>query len=223
MFAYPEKARYGRVIPKTKIFEKASVPSSVRKLFASQVEKLVWEYKLAPDTVNLPERDGVLEIQVIITSLKTPDFDPALLRVLDRSIPHPVFFEIHTHGKAQTWAAYKRPHETNPGEWVVGDYFSSPKRSLHAVRSALPLALDLFGLYESMLRSMMLPAKPDESLRAHVDRMSTFRVAQGEMRSLTSRLRREKQFPRKVDLERELRTLRKAWKLELEATDPGST
>jgi hypothetical protein len=78
------------------------------------------------------------------------------------------------------------------------------------------LALDLYGLYESMLRSMLLPANPGESLRAQVNRMSAFRVAQGEMRNLTSRLRREKQFPRKVDLEREIRSLRKLWASELD-------
>lgn len=222
MFAYPEKARYGMAIPKTKIFEKSDIPSSLRRLFAAQVDKLVWEYKLAPDTVNLPIGDGVLEIQVITASLKTPDFDPVLLRVLDKSIPHPVFFELQSDAKVRTWAAYKRPHETNSGEWVVGEYFASPRRSPDTQCPPLPLALDLDGLYASMLRSLMLPALPGESLRAHADRLLAFRIAQGEMRALTSRLRREKHFPRKVDLERELRNLRKTWKQELEADGPES-
>lgn len=217
MFAYPDKARYGRVIPKTKVFEKAGVVAAMRKLFATQVDKLVWEYKLAPDTLNLPEGDGVLEIQVIHVALKTPDCDPALLRILDRSIPHPVFFELHADGKARTCAAYKRPHETQAGEWVVGDYFSSQWGPHSGPRLPLPMALDLAGLYASMLRALMLPAQPGESLRAQVDRMHAFRIAQGEIRTLTSRLRREKHFPRKVDLERALRTLRKTWKQELEA------
>lgn len=218
MFAYPEKARYGRVLPKARIFEKAEVPSSLRKLFATQVDKLVWEYKLAPDTVNLPERNGVLEIQIISLVLKTPDLDPALLRILDESIHHPVFFEIHSAGKAQVRAAYKRPHETRTGEWVVGEYHSSPWKTEAGARAPLPLALDLYGLYESILRSLMLPAKPGETLRAQTDRIAAFRIAEGQMRTLASRLRREKQFPRKVDLERELRSLRKTWKLELEAS-----
>lgn len=223
MFTYPEKARYGRVIPKTKIFEKAHVTSSMRKLFAAQVDKLVWEYKLAPDTVNLPEREGILEIQIIHVTLKSSNFDPTLLLALDRSIPHPVFFEIHYDGKTQIRAAYKRPHEAHSGECVVEEYFTSRWRSSKLPRSPLPLALDLFGLYETMLRTLMLPSQPGESLRDHVARMSAFRIAQGEMRTLSSRLRREKHFPRKVDLERELRTLRKAWKQELEASGPELT
>ncbi|HLP42440.1 MAG TPA: DUF4391 domain-containing protein, partial [Fibrobacteria bacterium] len=90
MFLYPEKAKYGRPIPKTKVFEKAEAAAPLRKRFAAEVDKLVWEYKLAPDTVNLPERDGILEIQVLSISLKTPQFDLDLLRCLDRAIAHPL-------------------------------------------------------------------------------------------------------------------------------------
>lgn len=223
MFAYPEQARYGRPIPKSKIFEKSNAPSSLRKRFAAEVDKLVWEYKLAPDTVNLPERGGVLEIQVISVSLKTPRLDPDLLRCLDRTIPHPLFFEVTHAGRFRTVAAFKRPHEANAGDWVVGDYYQSPWRKALSSQAPLPLAIDLFGLYEAMLRALMMPAKTGESLREQAERLSKFRVAQGEIRKLEAKVKREKHFPRQVDLERELRTLRKAWSEELNASGDRTT
>lgn len=222
MFAYPEKARYGRPIPKTKVFEKSGATSSIRKRFAAGIDKLVWEYKLSPETVNLPARDGMFEIQIISASLKSPDLDTDLLRVIDQAIPHPILFEVEHGDRVRTVAAYKRRHETSEGAWVVGEYFEGPKRPRSAARQPLPLALDLAGLYEALLRTFLLPARRGESLRDQVERLGRFRVAQGEMRTLESRIKREKQFARQVDLERELRTLRKAWHEELQAVDAQS-
>ncbi|HLP42227.1 MAG TPA: DUF4391 domain-containing protein, partial [Fibrobacteria bacterium] len=122
--------------------------------------------------------------------------------------------------RIRTVAAFKRPHETVPGDWVVGDYFESPWGSANGARKPLPLALDLLGLYEAMLRTLMPPAREGESLREQVERLARFRVARSDIRRLEARLRREKSFLRKVDLERELRTLRKAWSEELAASAP---
>ncbi len=220
MFAYPSKALYGRVLPKTKIFEKAGVTSAQRKRFAAQWEKVVWEYKLAPDTVNLAEGEGVQEIQIMTVTLKTAESDFDLLRCLDNAIAHPLFFEL-IHGKRRRLvAAFKRSHETISDAGVVGEYFSSPWVSESTERKPLPLALNLRGLYEAMLRTLMLPAREGESLREQTERLARFQVAQREMRQLEAKLRHEKSFAKKVDLERELRSLRKAWSAEL-AADQG--
>ena len=36
----------------------------MKDLFVAQVEQIVWQYKLAPETINLPATPGVPEIQV---------------------------------------------------------------------------------------------------------------------------------------------------------------
>jgi len=218
MFAYPEKSRYGRPLPKTKIFEKTGATSSMRKLFAAQVEQVIWEHKLAPDTVNLATSGGVQEIQIMAVTLKTADLDFELLRGLDKAIAHPLFFELQHGNRRRLTAAFKRRHETVSDEWVVGDYFQSAWVSGKALRQPLPLALDLCTLYEAMLRTLMLRAKAGESLREQAERLARFRVAQVDMRQLEARLRREKSFAKKVDLERELRTFRKTWAFELAST-----
>jgi Domain of unknown function (DUF4391) len=47
----------------------------VKKLFVQQVEQIVWQFKLAPETINLPARPAVPEIQVFAIQLKTPELN----------------------------------------------------------------------------------------------------------------------------------------------------
>jgi hypothetical protein len=54
LFAYPKSAQFGRVIPKSKIYEHAGANTALKDLFVAQVDQIVWKYKLAPETTNLP-------------------------------------------------------------------------------------------------------------------------------------------------------------------------
>lgn len=64
MFAYPADARFGRILPKSKIYSHAKHSPSIRARFVMQIGEIVWQYKLSPETINLPLRDGITEVQV---------------------------------------------------------------------------------------------------------------------------------------------------------------
>ena len=57
--SYPKQAAFGRVLPKNKIYEHSGASSAVREMFVRQVEQIVWQYKLAPETINLASKPGV--------------------------------------------------------------------------------------------------------------------------------------------------------------------
>ena len=63
-FAYPKAAAFGRVVPKSRIYEHAGIGTALRDLFVTQVDQIVWKYKLAPETTNLAATKAVSEIQV---------------------------------------------------------------------------------------------------------------------------------------------------------------
>ena len=56
---------------------------------------------------------------------------------------------------------------------------------------------------------MSLPPRPGESLKVQVERLSLLRTKQNEYRKLETRLNNEKQFNRKVELNAQLRNLKK--------------
>jgi hypothetical protein len=209
LFAYPKQAEFNRVIPKSKIYEHARPSRSIRERFVAEVDQIVWKHKLSPETVNLPARPGVPEIQVFGVLLKTDELSESVLRTIDKAIPFPIFFEL-SHGKRiKSTAAYKRPSDADSAKWVVDAYFETPWLPADCGREPLPVALDLFGLYEQLLRRHIgLAQLPGESLKAQVERINLIRSKEAECRKLEARLQQEKQFNRKVELNRELRALK---------------
>ncbi len=83
LFAWPKQAEFNRVLPKNKIYEHARPSRSIRERFVEEVDQIVWKYKLSPETVNLPARPGVPEIQIFTISLRTAELSASILRTIE--------------------------------------------------------------------------------------------------------------------------------------------
>lgn len=209
LFDYPKKAAFGRVLPKNKIYEHGSVSSAVRQLFVRQVEQIVWQHKLAPETVNLKASKAVPEIQIFSITLKGDDLKPEVLRCIDLAIPFPIIFELRFDGKVKPVAAFKRPSEADASKWVISEYFDGDWAPGDTPRKPLPMVFDLETLYGHLLVPLMpYPARPGEDLQTRVDRMERICLKQRELERCEVRLRKEKQFNRKVVINAELRDLK---------------
>lgn len=209
LVSYPAKAAFGRVLPKAQIYEHGRTTARVRDLFVKQVDQIVWQFKLAPETVNLAARPGVPEIQVFAIQLKQPELHTDVLRGIDGAIPFPILFELSYGDKTQVIAAYKRPNEADASRWVLSDYFGIDWQPSDSPRADMPVALHLGGLYEQLLHRLMpLPPRPQETLSELVDRLEQVRVKQRELEKATERLEKEIQFNRKVEMNAALRTLK---------------
>jgi hypothetical protein len=214
LWAYPAQAAFGRVLPKNKIYEHGGANTRLKDLFVKQVEQIVWQYKLAPETLNLPARPGVPEIQVFSLQLKTPELHPDVLRCIDAAVQFPVVFELGHGKRIQVAAAYRRPSEADRSRWVFSDYFATKWLPANAARAPLPVALHLASLYEQLLRSLIpLPMRQQETLAEHAERAALAQAKQREFEKAAARLAKERQFNRKVEINAALRQL----KIELEA------
>ena len=155
MFDYPKQAELNRVVPKAKVYDRAKPSRAIRSRFVSQVSEIVWKYKLSPETVNLPARLGIQEIQVFAIALKTGELSGDVLRTLDKTIPSPIFYELTFEERVRFTAAYKRPTDNGASKSFVDAYYETGWQPVTAARPPLPVALDLAGLYEQMLRAHM--------------------------------------------------------------------
>ncbi|MGC8731596.1 MAG: DUF4391 domain-containing protein, partial [Halothiobacillaceae bacterium] len=182
LIAYPKQAAFGRVLPKNKIYEHSGANTQLQRLFAEQVERIVWQYKLAPETINLPARPGVPEIQIFSIQLKSTMLHEDVLRCIDGAVQFPIIFELSFDGRTQVIAAYKRPNESDASRWVLSDYFATAWLPSDCERAAMPLALDLGGLYEQLLHRLIpTPARPQESLADLVARVEQVAAKQREV------------------------------------------
>ena len=211
VYKFPDAARFGRVISKSKIYEHAAPTSKIKELFVAQVEKITWAYKLSPATINMPASDGVQEIQVFTVSLRTDELSLEVLQTIDKAIPSPILFVLSYNGKYRYAAAYKRPSEADKNKWVVSSYFQSAdyadERRLE--KKELPVALNMGALYEALLLDLIpVQMRQGENLQQLIDRVEKIRKKKNEAKKLESRIKKEKQFNRRVELNRTLNELR---------------
>lgn len=213
LIAYPKQAAFGRVLPKKKIYEYSGANTRLKDLFVDQVEQIVWQYKLAPETINLPARPGVPEIQIFSIQLKSPELHEDVLRCIDSVVQFPILFELN-HGqgdqaKTQSVAAYKRTSETDAGCWVLSSYFATDWKPVATPRAAMPLALDMANLYAALLQSLLpMSARPQEPLPQWIARVELAAGKRREVEKIQAKLAKEKQFNRKVEINATLRQLK---------------
>lgn len=209
LFEYPKSAAFGRVLPKSKIYEHSKPSAKIKELFVSQVERIVWAYKLAPETTNLPSTPLAPEIQIFRVDLKTGELHEDVLRCIDKAIPFPLVFELQYNHQYKVTAAFKRPSEADTAKWVISDYFETDWLDANTQRKPLPVALDLSGLYEKLLEPIMPhKSRDNEDLQTHVSRMDQVHAKERELEKIQARLRKEKQFNKKVAINAELRKLK---------------
>ena len=208
-FDYPKRALYEKPLPNNVIFKNKNAGTTIKDLFTQQVKKIVWKYKLSPETTNVPSTDSLQELQILSIDLKEANLKHDVLLFIDKAIPSPLIFELHFEGKTKAVAAYKRPSEADSLKWVVSDYFETAWLSSDAPRVPLPMAPNLEKLYAHLLNQLMpFPSYPNEKLQTHVERMELIRVITRELEACEELLRKEKQFNRQVELNAVVRSLK---------------
>lgn len=212
LFAYPPNAAFGRMVSKEAIYRHSTLSGKVKELFVRQIERITWQYKLAPETINTPATPAVPEIQVFSVQLRQEECAPEILAAIDRAVQFPVLFELCYQERVRGVAAYKRPQgasaETGPGRWEMSVHFFGPWLAQDAERRPLPHVLNLEALYEALLKPLLPFAdRPGERLAEQIVRMEAIEKLQCEIDRWEKRLRQEKQFNKKVTINQELRAL----------------
>ena len=207
LYNWPATAKFGRVVPKTKIYEHGAVTAALRKKFVTDIQRITWAYKLAEATIHLCGGAAVPEIQVFVIDAKNDDISDDVLTAIDKAVRFPIIFEIckanSDRGHVRMVAAYKQLDGTRPR---LSTYVSTNWFPADAPRIPLPAALDLPSLYSGLL-SPMLPVttSPGEPLSEAMARMDEARRLKREIASLDRQLQTEQQFNRKVEVYRQVR------------------
>jgi len=209
LFDYPKNAFFGRVLPKAKIYAHTGASTKLKDLFVRQIDQIVWKFKLAPETINIPATKSVPEIQIFAIALKTGELHPEVLRSIDKAIPFPIIYEISYERRVKVTACYKRQNESGAEKWTVGSYYSTDWMPDDESRQALPVKLNLVGLYDELLGSILpYPARQGESLLKRIARMEAITQQQKKLANAEMALKNEKQFNRKVEINAKIRIMK---------------
>jgi hypothetical protein len=209
VYEFPEKAYYGKVMPKNKVYAYANPRTRIIELFVREVDKIIWDYKLSPQTLNVPASGFVKEIQVITIDLRGSNLNYDVLKTIDKAIPSPIFFVLKGNKRFRYTAAYKRQSEADKSKWVLSEYFTSDWIKQSQERQPLPLVLNLKILYETLIKNLIaIKSASKESMEEFIARVERIDIKQREADKLQLRIRREKQYNRKVELHTQLGNLK---------------
>ena len=95
----------------------------------------------------------------------------------------------------------------------AGGYFCSAWHEAGTPRRPLPLVLDMEALYAALLEPLApWPRRGHEALPQWMQRLEAIADCERQMARLEARLRREKQFNKKIPLNREMNALKNSHK-----------
>jgi hypothetical protein len=203
LYRWPSAAQFGRVVPKSKFYEHGNVGTALREKFVEDIQRVTWAYKLAESTIRLQGTQAVPEIQVFTVETKGGDVGDDVLTAIDKSVHFPIIFEVSTGDEVRAVAAHKTLIGTTP---KVGAYFTTAWLPHDSARAPLPTAIDLAGLYEALLASLLpVVSRRGEPVSDAIDRMDRAKKLEREITALERKLRTELQLNRKVELRRHLK------------------
>jgi hypothetical protein len=214
LYKFPQQAKVDRLIPKNKFYEQGKANTKIEQLFVNQVENIRWAYKLASSTIHLQDQEDLKEIQIFRVKSRVEDLDVSILSFIDKLILTPIIFEVVYQDKVKVVASYKRLNQANKTKAVIGQYYASEWLEDHD-RIELPIYLKLADLYEHFI-AQILPialSKDQEndnesvSIELQLQKSQQLESLQKQLNQLQSKLRNERQFNRRVELNKQLQNL----------------
>lgn len=210
MLGLPKSTEFNRRVPKQKFYENLTVSPAVKRAFAEQIKVIWWRNKIAAATMNLAAGETVTEIEVFEVCLSAPRLDEAVLRQIDREIPYHILFLLEYEGKYQAWTAYKEAAGSGSNAFRVGAYYHTDWLE----EAALPLKSDGLNtdkVYENFVRQIAGEplSQTGETLKESVERDKRRQALQKQIVALEKKVRREKQFNKQVQMNAEMKRLKK--------------
>jgi hypothetical protein len=191
----PKEAFVNIFIAKTKFYEKANLASKLQKDFVDKIQKITWKYKLAESTIGIAKTEAVTEIQVFEIVLKEQVIPKNVLKVIDKSIPYQILYRFVYDGNI----AYGITLKENTS--VENYYFCDWNANISFDFSGI----DLEKVYQKLVNSFICDgAQKKGSFSEIIDVDNKIKSLEKEIAALESKIGKEKQFNRKVEINKVL-------------------
>jgi hypothetical protein len=219
----PDSCFTGSTIYKKLFYENANLSSGDKTLFTDVINKIVWLYCLKPETINIPAyKDEVRdypEIEVIEVLLHKDYKLDRIARIIMRTIPYPMLLVFKLEDKRRFYVAHQRISQSDSSkntieeliktDWLDSDSPLFPMLDLKQMRftNIYTLYSDIVDVISVYNLSTILPA--DENLTGAEARELSAKLEDLEQKivGLRSKLKKEPQFNRRMELNIEIKRL----------------
>ena len=201
---FPSTTIVNKPVPKNAFYGRSS-DSSLREFLTREFEGIVWLYKLAPATLNVEDGEYVHEIDVFYCRMKENEYS-----VMDELLPRHTVFIIEYDGKFDLLMHHKEMSVVHGEQkWKCG--VGELKRDIRIDADTLNIqGQSMDSVYNGLLSQISgLSASTKEEYKEQVDVRKQIESIQKQIMTLQKRIKAEKQFNRQMELNTEVRQLRK--------------
>jgi hypothetical protein len=200
MLNFPGKAFVGRNMPKEAFYKHLSLSSELREKFISDIKRIVLEYKLSPDTLNIEKNGETTEILVLSIVLKKQEPDYRIVESIARQNAHKLLFLLKFQEQGQLALYYGKLYKT---DWMLLKDLGLEARGLN-LDSLWEGFIEQIALQENIVSSCD-SLTVDEKLK----KQDTILKLQKEIDKLERLSRSEKQPKKRFELFTRLQGLKK--------------
>ena len=189
-FKLPEASYVNKFIPKGKFFERSSINTKLKKEFTDKIQRITRKYKLAESTISTSKTDKIEEIQIFEIQLKQKIIPKYALQVIDKIIPYPILYVLVYQENIAYGVSLKE--ETNK------TYYLSERDE--------DMSFDFNGInlekvYQNIIKAFITNVDvADKNFDEVVAKDQRIKSLEKEIQTIRSKIKREKQMNRKVEL-----------------------
>ena len=219
----PDSCFIGSTIYKKLFYENANLSTSDKSLFTDTINKVVWLYCLKPETINIPAyKDEVREypeIEVIEVILNKEYGLNRIAEIIMRTIPYPMLLIFKLEDKIRFYMAHQRTSQSDSSkntieEFISTDWLSNDSDLFAKLDIKQMRFTNFYTLYSDIVDaisiynlSAIMPT--DDTITGDKARELSAKIEDIEQRiaNLRSKLKKESQFNRKMELNIEIKRL----------------
>ena len=197
MLGLPRSTQVNRRVAKEKLYQNAALTPQTREMIKDQIESVFWRNKLADSTMAISAGETAPEIQIFEIQLRQRELDKRVLPAIAKAIPYKILFILVFDDEAQAWIE------------ASGTFYNTDWQSLDGFTLKFE-GLNLDAVYENLARQISGGRLGTEGdIEEAVDRDKQRQRLERDIVALEKKLLREKQFNKQVELNGELKRLKK--------------
>ena len=197
MLGLPRSTEVNRRVAKEKLYQNAALAPQTREMIKDQIDSVFWRNKLADSTMAISAGETVAEIQIFEIQLRQRELDKRVLPAIAKAIPYKILFILVFGDEAQVWIE------------ASGTFYNTDWQPLGGFMLKFD-GLNLDAVYENLARQISGGRLgTDGDIEEAVDRDKKRQRLERDIVALEKKLLREKQFNKQVELNGELKRLRK--------------
>ena len=191
MLELPKACYVNKFLPKKIFYEKVGVSSGVKDEFVDLVDRITWLYKLSPETIGISKTGNIEEIQIFQIDVKEKRIPLLVIKTITKGVQYKILFLIKYNGEFCYSIKVDDIFVTDWNEEISFDFN----------------AINLEIVYENIVKKIIKEEYNTKRFEEIIEDKNIKNDLLKRINQLKQKIKNEKQFNRKNELNMELNKL----------------